>query len=191
MAFPFTGGGDSLTFGLPAGGGDSLEVLGLGGGNYLRITDAVPFSLTAASMDSPLQMEGNAFVVSEEGGYFFELSVPLENYFTIDPDQGPLPHLVQFVDSTGQSWPLYTPACYGGVPTLAHVLIPRSGGRVLRFASPRAPEGVYALRVSRPTEGWSITIPRVFLRVVPASFSREVNTVRASFPIEVYNPYPD
>ena len=191
MSFPFTGGGDSLTFGLPAGGGDPYDLIGLGGGNYLRIPEALPFSLTAASTETPLQTEDTSFVVGEEGGYFLELSVPLENYFTIDPDQGPLPHLIQLVDSSGQSWPLYTPACYGGVPTLAHVLIPRAGGRVLRFASPRAPEGVYAVRVSRPTEGWSITVPRVTLRVVPAPFSREVNTVRSAFPVEVYNPYPD
>ena len=191
MSFPFTGGGDSLSFGIPAGGGDILPILGLGAGNYLRIPEAIPFRLISSSDMAPLQMEGTAFVVGEEGGYFLELSVPIENYFLVDPDRGPLPHIIDLVDTTGQTWPLTRPACYGGVPTLGHVLVPRSGGRVLRFASPHAPEGIYSLRVSRPTEGWSITVPGVLLRIVPASFSREVNSIRAAFPVTVYNPYPD
>lgn len=194
MAFPFTGGGDSLGFGLPAGGGDYLPRLGLGGGDYLRrIISAIPFTLTAAYNEVPLQQDGDVVVVGEEGGYFLELATPTENYFASDPDPavGPLPHIVQFIDLNNQTWPLYTPACYGGVPTLAHILVPRAGGRVLRFASPHAPEGLYSIQVTRPTEGWVVTIPGVQVRVVPAPFSREVNTVRAMFPIEVYNPYPD
>lgn len=194
MAFPFTGGGDRLDFGFPAGGGDYLPLLGLGGGDYLtRIADAIPFRLTSAYDMGPVQMEDTAVLVGEEGGYFLELSTPVENYFTIDPDPqiGPLPHIVQLVDADEQTWPLTTPACYGGVPTLAYVLVPRAGGQVLRFASPHAPEGLYAVRVSRPTVGWSLTIPGVQVRVIPAPFSREVNSVRAAFPIEVYNPYPD
>jgi hypothetical protein len=141
----------------------------------------------------PTQTEDLSVVVGEEGGYLLELSTPIGNYFAADPDpaMGALPHLVQLVDADGQTWPLYTPGCYGGVPTLAYALVPRADGRVLRFASPHAPEGSYELRVSRPTEGWSITIPRLSVRVVPASFSREVTSVRAAFPIEVYNPYPD
>lgn len=193
MAYPFTGGGDGLAPGvLPAGGGDYLPRLGLGGGDYLtRVLAAIPFDLTSASDMAELQQEDGAFVIGEEGGYFLQLSTPLENYFRIDPTLGPIPHIIDLIDSTGQEWPLYTPACYGAVPTLGHVLVPRAGGRVLRFASPHAPEGLYSLRVRRPTEGWEAIMPRIRLRVIPQPFSREVNSVRAAFPIEVYNPYPD
>jgi hypothetical protein len=193
MSFPFTGGGDSLSFGTPAGGGDVLPRLGLGGGNYLsRVLSAIPFNLTSASDMAPLAEDDAVVFVGEEGGYFLELSTPLENYFRSEAlPVGPLPHIVQLIDADGQTWPLYTPACYGGVPTLGHVLVPRADGRVLRFASPHAPEGLYSIRVSRPTDGWQITVPRIRVRAIPQSFSREVNSVRAAFPIEVYNPYPD
>jgi hypothetical protein len=194
MSFPFTGGGDSLSFGFPAGGGDALPLFGLGAGNYLdRVISSIPFILTSSYDFGPAQMDDLAVVVGEEGGYFLELATPIANYFSIDPDpvRGGIPHLVQLLDADEQVWPLLAPGCYGGVPTLAYVLIPRADGRVLRFASPQAPEGIYSVRVSRPTEGWSVTIPGVQVRVIPAPFSREVNTVRAAFPIEVYNPYPD
>lgn len=193
MAYPFTGGGDSIGFGIPAGGGDALPRLGLGGGDYLtRVLAATPFSLTSAYDMAPVQGEDSTVWVGEEGGYFLELATPQENYFRSEPlPVGPLPHIVQLVDADDQTWPLLTPACYGAVPTLGYVLVPRADGRVLRFASPHAPEGVYSIRVTRPTDGWTITIPNIRVRVVPQPFSREVNSVRAVFPVEVYNPYPD
>lgn len=195
MSLPFTGGGDSLVpFRLPSGGGDELPRLGIGGGNTLRrLPSSIPFSLTAAYDKAPLQRDGNVVYIGEEGGYFLELSTPIPNYFLDEPLRddgtgGPVPHTIQLIDATGQTWPLLQPACYGGVPVLGSLLVPRAGGRVLRFATPHAPEGLYTLRVQR--EGWTLEVPNLHLRVIPASFSREVNTVRATFPIEVYNPYP-
>jgi hypothetical protein len=200
MTYPFTGGGDPLGFPrLPAGGGDPLPSLinpwptmGLGGSNELRrLVAALPFTVTAAHNFAPAhRTEDGAIVVGEEGGYYLQVTSTVENYFEVAPEV--LPHMVQLVDSTGQTWPLTEPACHGGVPTLAYVLIPRANGRILRFASPRAPEGLYAIKVSRP-DGWSVTLdsPELQVRVVPTAFSREVGSVRAMFPSDVYNPYPD
>lgn len=196
MAFPFSGGGDYPALGLPAGGGDELPRFGLGAGNYLRrFPGAIPFRLASAFDLAPTQQDEDVVYVGEEGGYFLELSTPLENYFTIQPIESgggagiPVPHAIQLIDATGQTWPLLRDACYGGVPVLGAILVPRAGGRVLRFASPHAPEGLYTLRVTRAD--FVLDVPNIVVRVIPAPFSREVNTVRAAFPIEVYNPYPD
>lgn len=199
MTFPFTGGGDYLNlFGgaggpeLPAGAGDVARMtpMRIGGSNELRrISAAVPFSVRYASELGPVVVEDGAVIVGEEGGYYLEIVTPVENYFQLVPEV--LPHFVKLIDVTGQSWPLTEPACYGGVPTLGHVLIPRSSGTVLRFATPRAPEGVYTIEVTRP-DGWvSLLSHAVHVRVIPAAFSREVSTVRSMFPSTVYNPYPD
>jgi hypothetical protein len=199
MMFPFAGGGDYLNlYGgaggpeLPAGAGDvALGVpTRLGGSNDLRrIAAAIPFTLSYAHNFAPVVVEDSAVLVGEEGGYYLELSTTVENYFQVTPEV--LPHTIKLIDVDGQSWPLTEPACYGGVPTLAYVLIPRSNGTVLRFATPRAPEGAYTIQVARP-DGWTITTAHaVNVRVIPAAFSREVTTVRSMFPSEVYNPYPD
>jgi len=201
MTFPFAGGGDYLElYGAAltaAGGGDTLPLaispwptMGLGGSDDLRrIPAAIPFTLEDAGGAGPIQrMEDGSIVVGDEGGYYLELTTPVENYFQVEPEI--LPHLVQLVDSDGQTWPLTEPACHGGVPGLGYVLIPRADGRVLRFGSPRAPAGLYAIRVSR-SDGWTMVVSNLPVRVIPRSYSREVNSVRAAFPIEVYNPYPD
>lgn len=194
MPYPFGAGGDYLGFGFPAGGGSPYDPdlmpmppMGLGGGDPLeRVVAAVPFTLKSAYDFAPIVLEGTTAFIGREGGYYLDISTSLDNFFVMGQ-----PHVVQLVDSTNQTWPLLRAGCYGGVPTMGHVLLPRNGGRSLRFATPSAPEGLYTLRVTRPNWQLDIPVETLQLRVIPAPYSREVGSVRATFPIEVYNPYPD
>jgi hypothetical protein len=194
MPYPFGGGGDYIGFGLPAGGGSPYEPdlmpmppMGLGGGDPLsNVVAATPFRLVSAYDFAPLDAIGTTVLIGREGGYYLDLTTPIDNFFT--PGQ---PHTVRLVDSTNQTWPLLRGGCYGAVPTMGHVLLPRNGGRSLRFATPSAPEGLYTIRVTRPDWQLDIPVETLQLRVIPAPYSREVSSVRATFPIEVYNPYPD
>jgi hypothetical protein len=185
MAYPFTGGGDRLDFGLPAGGGDLLPFPGVGGGNYLtRVPLAVPYQLRSLEADGPTTQEDLYVWVGEEGGYFLELSSAL----AIWRDENKA-YIIQLVDAVDQTWPLYEPGCHGGEPGLGAAIIATKGGHALQFASPRAPEGYYSLRIT-DSAGF-IYEPPIKVRVVPKPSSREVNSVRAMFPSTVYNPYPD
>ena len=188
MSFPFGGGGDYIGFGLPAGGGSYLGTAasdGLGAGDYLpRVPMAIPYGLASLEAAGPTTMEDGRVWVGEEGGYFLELSSPLALWS--NPNKA---YLVQFVDATGQTWPLLEPGCHGGEPGLGAVILARKAGRALQFVSPRAPEGYYLLRIT-DSAGTQSTPPTT-LRVVPKPSSREVDSVRAMFPTTVYNPYPD
>lgn len=185
MSFPFTGGGDSLSFGFPAGGGDVLPRLGLGGGDYLtRVPAAIPYGLVSLETQGPITMEDGHVWVGEEGGYFLELNSALALW--ADENQA---YLIQLVDAVGQTWPLLEPGCSSGEPGLGPVILPRKAGHALQFASPRAPEGYYTLKIT--SSAGAVSSPPLLIRVVPKPSSREVNSVRAMFPITVYNPYPD
>jgi hypothetical protein len=185
MAFPFTGGGDSLSFGLPRGGGDALPLPGLGGGNYLtRVPDAIPYALISLETQGPITMEDGHVWVGEEGGYLLELNSPLPLW--ADENKA---YLMQLVDAVGQTWPLLEPGCHSGEAGLGPVIIPAKAGHALKFASPRAPEGYYTIKIT--SSAGTVTTPSLLIRVVPKPSSREVNSVRAMFPNTVYNPYPD
>lgn len=188
MSFPFGGGGDYLDFGFPAGGGAALggaTLPGLGAGDYLtRVPAAIPYGLVSLEAAGPTTLVDGYVWVGEEGGYFLELSSPIALWS--NPNKA---YLIQLVDATGQSWPLLEPGCPSGEPGLGAVILPRKEGRALQFASPRAPEGHYFIRI---TDSTGITsTPPIPVRVVPKPSSRHVNSVRAMFPNTVYNPYPD
>lgn len=194
MTYPFGGGGDYLGFGFPAGAGSPYEPdlmpmppMGLGGGDPLaNVTTAIPLTLLSAYDFAPVQAQGTTFWVGREGGYYLNLYTPLDDFFTVGQ-----PHTVRLVDSNNQVWPVLRAGCYGGVPTMGHVLLPRNGGRSLLFATPAAPEGLYTIRITRPDWQLDVPVDVAQLRLVPAPYSREVSSVRAAFPTEVYNPYPD
>ena len=199
MAFPFTGGGDGQGINpvrLPAGGGDPLGMgygsrLPIGGGNYLaRVRGAIPYIFGNADDQAPNIYEDGHLVLSNEGGYYLRITVPIEHYWEREPNPPQvLPYIVRFRDLTGQAWPLLTGGSYRGRPGANIICEPMFGGTTLRFASPHAPEGIYTIEVE-DYQG-QIEYTGLTARLIRPAYSREVNSVRAMFPPTVYNPYPD
>lgn len=177
--YPTSGAGDFLDTGLTAGAGDVLHPLSMGAGDYLDFAQQ-GFHVVSVEQNILVGANVDGNWVGNEGGYVLQLFSPAEAF-----EHGP--YRVKLLDRFNQAWPITEAGCHSTEVGKGALCTPRFRNSILQFSTPRAPRGVFRVRVW-DARGLEFTLPLTVRLVLPGQ-SRAVRSVR-TLPNTVYNPWP-
>lgn len=174
----WSGAGD-VVFG---GAGDPYGWLSSGAGDpygFLALRDGVVVigSEFLFDLEEKITRQASPWEYSQQGGTLIDLVSTTAPWSLGD-------YKVRLKSCLGQYFPDLYPNAHSGIEGQDDRLFPIYGRKVLRFAMPRVPLGVYTIQILHA--GYVMEIPDA-IRAVPDPSSLEVNRYREFFNVEVYS----